>query len=322
LIFWLVTYSNGETKLSMDEVNKLGIVAHPLAEDIGLETGDKIIDISGKPISDFSQVVSSDVLLGENNYYTIDRNGERKEVPIPNDLYNKLSEDEDKSFIDPLQTFTVKEVQAQTPAAEIGLKEGDKIIGLNDSPIDFYNQFVTLAEQNANKEVALSILRNSDTLNLNTTLTEDGKLGFVIESGLNFDKIDLGLGQAFVLGSGRAFSVITDNIKGFKKIFSGQVKASKALAGPVGIAQKFYGGVWNWGRFWLITGMLSMALAFMNLLPIPALDGGHALILLYEMISGRKPSEKFMERTQQVGMVILLTLLVLIFFNDIVQGFF
>lgn len=322
LIFWLVTYSNGETKLSMDEVNKLGIVAHPLAEDIGLETGDKIIDISGKPISDFSQVVSSDVLLGENNYYTIDRNGERKEVPIPNDLYNKLSEDEDKSFIDPLQTFTVKEVQAQTPAAEIGLKEGDKIIGLNDSPIDFYNQFVTLAEQNANKEVALSILRNSDTLNLNTTLTEDGKLGFVMESGLNFDKINLGLGQAFVLGSGRAFSVITDNIKGFKKIFSGQVKASKALAGPVGIAQKFYGGVWNWGRFWLITGMLSMALAFMNLLPIPALDGGHALILLYEMISGRKPSEKFMERTQQVGMVILLTLLVLIFFNDIVQGFF
>lgn len=323
LIFWGVTYQNGESKLSMDEVNKMGVFAHPLAEEIGLKTGDKIINISGKPIDEYVDAFSSDVILGENNYYTVQRDSETKEIPIPNDLYDKISDDEySGNFIEPIQTFSVKEVQAETPAEEVGLKSEDKIIALNGTPITYYHEFTALTSENKSKEVNISVLRGADTLSLSPTLTEEGKLGFISEPGLNYEHIDLSVGQSLALGSSRAFSVITDNIKGFKKIFTGQVAASKALAGPVGIARKFYGGVWDWGRFWLITGMLSMALAFMNMLPIPALDGGHALILMYEIISGRKPSEKFMERTQQVGMVILLTLLVLILFNDTIQAIF
>ncbi|SOE21932.1 site-2 protease. Metallo peptidase. MEROPS family M50B [Spirosomataceae bacterium TFI 002] len=322
-IFWMVTYEKGDEKLSIDEVNKLGIVAHPLAEKIGLQTGDKIINISGKPVEEYSDIVSSEVLLGENNYYTVSRTEGTKEIPIPNDLYNQITENDERTeFIEPMTTFSVGEVSPGTPAEEIGLKEGDKIVGFNGSPISYYHEFKALANENGSKKVALNVLRGSDTLKLSPTLTEDGLLGFQSSPGLTYEHIDLSLGQAFGIGAGNAFSVITDNIKGFKKIFSGQVQASKALAGPVGIARKFYGGIWDWGRFWFITGMLSMALAFMNLLPIPALDGGHALILLYEMVSGRKPSEKFMERTQQVGMVILLTLLVLIFGNDIFQAIF
>jgi regulator of sigma E protease len=322
-IFWMVTYKNGEEKLPIQELNKLGIVAYPLAEKLGLKTGDKIIDISGKPIEEYSDIVSSEVLLGENNYYTVDRAGEKKEIPIPNDLYDQISEDDGRAqFIEPMTTFSVGEIQAETPADEVGLVEGDQIIAFNGKPINYYHEFKTLASENMAKKIDLKIKRGSDTLILAPTLTEEGLLGFLSNPGLKYEQIDLSLGQAFTMGSARAFSVITDNIKGFKKIFSGQVKANKALAGPVGIARKFYGGVWDWGRFWFITGMLSMALAFMNLLPIPALDGGHALILIYEMVSGRKPSEKFMERTQQVGMIILLTLLVLIFGNDIFQAVF
>jgi regulator of sigma E protease len=216
----------------------------------------------------------------------------------------------------------VGEVTEDSPAKEAGIQAEDRIITFNNQPITYYHQFTDLALANANKEVKLGILRSGDTLTVNPKLTEEGKLGFMAAPDLAYEHVELGLGESFGVGAGRAFSVITDNIKGFKKIFSGQVSAGKALAGPVGIARKFYGGVWDWGRFWLITGMLSMALAFMNLLPIPALDGGHALILLFEMISGRKPSEKFMERTQQIGMIILLSLLAWIMFNDTVQALF
>lgn len=113
-----------------------------------------------------------------------------------------------------------------------------------------------------------------------------------------------------------------DNIKGFGKIFRGEVSASKALSGPIGIAQNLFGGVWLWDRFWTVTGVLSMALAFMNALPIPALDGGHATILSYEIISGRKPSDRFLEGAQKVGMVILLGLMAFAIFNDVFKAVF
>ncbi len=322
LIFWLITYKNGENYLSMEEVNKKGIVAYPIAEEVGLKTGDKILNVSGKEIKYFSDLIDSDVILGENVYFTVKRDSNTLEVPLPNDLYEKLSDENSEGFIGALQTFRVGEVSEDTPASEIGLKAEDRLVSFNGKPITYYHEFTQLADENAGKEVKLGVLRGKDTLSLSPTLTEDGKLGFLAAPDLNYEHVDLGLGQAFGIGAGRALSVITDNIKGFKKIFSGQVSAGKALAGPVGIARKFYGGIWDWGRFWMITGMLSMALAFMNLLPIPALDGGHALILLFEMVSGRTPSEKFMERTQQIGMIILLSLLAWIMFNDTVQAIF
>lgn len=322
LIFWGMTYRAGDNFLSIKEVNRLGIVAHPIAEQIGLKTGDKIVNVSGKEIENFSEVMNSDVVLGENVYFTVERQGKTIEIPIPNDLYEKLSDEESEGFIDALETFSVGDVTPDTPAEEVGLKKGDRIVKFNGESVQYYHQFTTLAAKNKAKEVELAVKRGADTLVIKPTLSEEGKLGFLSVPDLNYEHVDLGVGQALAIGTKRAFSVITDNIKGFKKIFSGQVSAGKALAGPVGIARKFYGGVWDWARFWMITGMLSMALAFMNLLPIPALDGGHALLLLYEMISGRQPSDKFMERTQQVGMVILLSLLAWIMFNDTMQALF
>lgn len=322
LIFWGMTYKAGDNYLSMEEVNKLGIVAHPIAEEIGLKTGDKIVGVAGKKIENFSEAMGSDVVLGENVYYTVEREGRSIEIPIPNDLYEKLSDEESEGFIEAIQSFSVGEVIPDMPAEEAGLKEGDRIVSFNGEYIKYYHQFSDLAAKNSGKAVELGVKRGEDTITIKPTFTEDGKLGFQSVPDLNYSHTDLGIGEAFVMGSGRAFSVITDNIKGFKKIFTGQVSAGKAIAGPVGIARKFYGGVWDWTRFWMITGMLSMALAFMNLLPIPALDGGHAVLLVYEMISGKQPSPKFMERTQQIGMVILLGLLAYIMFNDTMQALF
>lgn len=322
LIFWILTYKTGDNYLSMNEVNKLGVFAYPTAEEIGLKTGDKVIDISGKKVENFSDLINSEVILGDNVYFTVMRDGEKVEVPLPNDLYEKLSDESNEGFLEPIQPFNVGDISPDSPAEEVGLKVDDKIVAINGQSVQYYHEYKAIADKNAGKEVDLKVVRGTDSLSLKPTLTSEGKLGFMSNSLLNFQHVDLSLGQSFGIGAGKALSVVTDNIKGFKKIFSGQVSAGKALAGPVGIARRFYGGVWLWSRFWLITGMLSMALAFMNLLPIPALDGGHAILLIYEMISGRKPSEKFMERTQQIGMIILLSLLAWIMFNDTVQALF
>ena len=133
-------------------------------------------------------------------------------------------------------------------------------------------------------------------------------------------KVSYNIGESLGLGSVKAFSVVWYNVKAFKKMFAGEVSASKSLSGPIGIA-RFFGGTWDWVNFWYITGLLSMILAFMNLLPIPALDGGHVIFLTWEIVTGRKPSDKFLENAQKVGMVLLLGIMTYAIFNDIVKLF-
>ncbi|NBP69006.1 MAG: RIP metalloprotease RseP, partial [Cytophagia bacterium] len=140
--------------------------------------------------------------------------------------------------------------------------------------------------------------------------------GFDFEEG----STKYGFGESLVLGTERAFGIVFTQLKAFRKLFSGELSFRKSMSGPIGIAQA-YGGDWDWERFWRMTGLLSMVLAFMNLLPIPALDGGHVVFLTYEMVSGRKPSDKFLEIAQKAGMIFLLGLMVFIFANDIVKLF-
>jgi regulator of sigma E protease len=167
----------------------------------------------------------------------------------------------------------------------------------------------------------LIVQRGSQEKTLTPTISEDGTLGFYPKSLLNYTAVEYSLGQAIAVGTQDAFGVVFNYVKGFGKIFRGEVSASKALSGPIGIARMF-GGVWDWGRFWSLTGLLSIVLAFMNALPIPALDGGHAVILSYEIISGRKPSDKFLENAQKVGMVLLLGLMAFAIFNDVWKAVF
>jgi len=142
-------------------------------------------------------------------------------------------------------------------------------------------------------------------------------LGFQPVSTLQTTQKTYPFGEAVAKGTEQAFDIVWLNIAGFGKMFKGELNPANAVQGPIGMAQSLFGAQWNWENFWRMTGVLSMALAFMNLLPIPALDGGHVVFLLYEMISRRKPNDKVLERAQMVGMALLLTLIVLVFFNDI-----
>jgi regulator of sigma E protease len=322
VIFVAIAYSNGDRFLSREEVNRFGIVAGELARQIGLQTGDKIVKVNGKDFDDFSEAVGSDVFLASNSNYTVERNGELVDIDIPNDFIEKLSEPEARgTFIRPAEPFEVGEVAAGYPAEEAGLKAGDRIVAINGRPIQFFHHLQQSLDSLKGQTAQLTVERDGQPVQLTSEVTAEGTLGFQAKSLLNYTVVDYTLGQALVVGTKEAFGVVYNNIKGFGKIFRGEVSASKALSGPIGIARMF-GGVWDWSRFWFLTGLLSMVLAFMNALPIPALDGGHSVILLYEIVSGRKPSDRFLENAQKVGMVLLLGLMAFAIFNDVWKAVF
>ena len=330
VIFIALTFSNGNNFISKEELNKNGIVALELGKQIGLKTGDKVVKVNGADYKSLADLRTSDVLLGENSSYTVLRDGQEIVVKIPSNFIEKLS-DKKAAFIEPMAAFKVAEVAAPEepgsqdgellPAFSAGLKAGDYITAVNGQPIRFYHEIKEVLAKEAGKAIRLAISRQGQSDTLSMVVSKSGQIGFIPELLIKTSHEDYTFAQSLSIGTGRAFSVISDNIRGFKKIATGDVSASKALSGPIGIAQMF-GGVWDWTRFWMLTGLLSMALAFMNILPIPALDGGHAIFLIYEMITGKPASEKVLERAQQVGMIILLALMAYTFGNDLFKAFF
>ena len=320
LIFIGVTAYTGENYIPIENA-KNGIYAGELAQELGLQTGDQIIAVNDQPIKEFDAIYNTDVFLGENASYTVLRDGEEIKIPIPSDFIGKLSDITNRtSFIIPLTSFKVGMVQPGSNAEKGGLLEGDSIIQIGRKEVLFFEQFTEDKMAFKGKVVPLKIIRNGETKTLNIEVDNDGRLGFIADVQNLFSHRNYSFIEAIPIGTGKAFSIVTDNIKGFSKIFKGDIAADKAIQGPIGIA-KMFGGTFNWLRFWNLCGMLSMVLAFMNLLPIPALDGGHAMLLSYEIFTGKKPSDKVIEYLQLAGMVILLSLMVFTFFNDIIKLF-
>lgn len=321
IIFVFMAYSNGESFLPKEELNKHGIIAFDLGQEIGLKTGDKILQINGEDYKKFSDLISPNVLLSNNAYYSVDRDGAKLNVDIPLGFLDSYT-DNKGSFITFRNPFKVGQVAMGTGADKGGLLRGDTFISINDSSVVYFDELQAQLRENAGKEIIAKVKGESGTERiLNLQVDEQGILGFSVESALNLSHNEFTFGEAASRGTEQAFSVVWVNIKAFGKIFKGEVSASKSLSGPIGIAQIF-GGTWDWNNFWRITGLLSMVLAFMNFLPIPALDGGHVVFLTYEIVSGRKPSDKFLENAQKVGMVLLLGLMGFAIFNDIFKAFF
>ncbi len=327
VIFIGLTYSYGESYIPIEEVNKYGIVAHELGEEVGFQTGDKVLAVNGNPISKLNDILDIEALTSGTGYYTVERNGERLDLSIPSGLYDKLSSKEAQGqFIEPAMPFKVGKIQKGSEAERGGLKEGDFITAIEGQPVRFFQELKPVLDENAGEKITLEVERKEEgsTASIRKTLemnvSEEGTLGFHVENLLAFEQVQYPLGQSIAKGTGNAFETLYLNVVGLGKMFSGEI-STKSMKGPIGIAQMF-GGTWNWEWFWKLTGILSMWLAFMNFIPIPALDGGHVAFLSYEMISGRKPSDTFLETAQKIGMVLLLALMVFVIFNDVFNTFF
>ena len=321
LIFWGLRYASGNNFVTLQEVNKQGIYAGKLAQEVGFKSGDKVLEINGKVPVHFDEIPQ--LIMEDEAKYTIQRNGETKEIILPAGFLDKLANGKKGEFIQEGLTFDVKEVsktEGGGGAYRAGLQVGDKFVGINGKSVKFYQEFKSILDENKEKKITALVDRNGIIDTLKMDVSKDGTVGFIINPLLKLTHEDYSIGQSFNAGFVEAFTVIGTNLKGFKKIFKGDVSASNAVSGPIGIA-KIFGGTWDWTKFWFLTGLLSMSLAFMNALPIPALDGGHALFLIWEMITGKTPSIKVQEIAQQVGTVILLGLMVFAFGNDIFKIF-
>lgn len=319
-LFILTTWIYGEEYLKTSEVNKRGIVAYDIAKKIGLQTGDKIVAINGQPFEDFNATLES--LLNSNSSFTVNRSGKDTVIHIPNDLLNRLTENEKKkTFIEPITPFQIEKVSPESIGGKAGMKAGDKVVSVNGAPAAYFHEFQQELKKNKNKEVDVVVLRDGKEVPLHAKLDSTGLMGVEVKGLLDFSTRNYTFWESVPRGTYLSFKVVGDQLKALGKIFRRELSASNSLGSFITMA-KAYSGKWDWSRFWRLTGMLSMILAFMNLLPIPALDGGHVMFLTYEIVTRRKPSEKFLENAQKVGMVILLSLMVFAIGNDLYRNIF
>ena len=319
IIFIVLAFVNGETYLTKEELNKNGIVAYDLGKQLGFQTGDRVLAINGKDFERFSDIMSPKLLLENDGYYTVERDGQEVRINLPNDFIGKITNRQSReSVISPRRPFSIASIVQKSNAALAGLEPGDRIIEMDGEMINYYDELTAFLATKKGEKVNLLIERSGAKKELTTQVTNEGTIGFYPQIELNFTKRDFKFFEAIGTGTSEGFLFLWLNIKGFKKIFSGDIDFRKSVMGPIGIMKQF-GGDWNWNRFWSLVAMLSMILAFMNFLPIPALDGGHVMFLTWEIISGREPSDRFLENAQKFGMIILLSLTVFFIANDIIN---
>jgi regulator of sigma E protease len=321
-IFWMLTFKFGETYIANSSVQS-GINPGVIGKEIGLKQGDRVLAVNGTKVIRFDELLSSKVLLG-NTTLTIERDGKAIDIKVPDNILNKVSDLGIDEFISraPLLTSTVDTVAKGRNAEKVGIQKGDRIVAVNGVPVKYNVDVSKELKKLKNRKFSLDAYRGQQLVHFDVATDSTGTIGI----GFNTDEIreetiKYGFFQALPIGAHQAWVSFTDNGKGIWKVLSGKIKADKAFSGPVAIAQKVYGGVWIWSHFWASTALISIALAFMNLLPIPALDGGHVVFLCVEMVKGKPLGEKFMETAQIVGFVMLLSLMVFVIGNDIFKAF-
>lgn len=318
----MLTYY-GEEYLPTNEVNKYGISADSLAQEMGFRNGDKIISLDNIYIDDF-QKIPMNLILNEAKTAQVVRDGKTIDIKFPEGSLSKLIKHKSPVFLTVRIPFIADRFSENSVAENAGMMKGDTVIGLNGNIVKYFSEFREEIQLHKNEEVIIDIKRNEDTLHLPMTLGEDGFIGVYPKGDLS-DFFDLKeqrytLVEAIPAGFKKTWNGIGNYLKQLKLLFSPEVKAYESIGG-FGTIASIFPPEWHWESFWRLTAFLSIMLAILNILPIPALDGGHVTFLMYEIIARRKPSDKFLEYAQIVGMVILFSLLIWANGNDIIRAF-
>ena len=317
----------GKTYLPTAEVNKYGIAVDSLGYELGFRDGDKILSVDGKYYEDFAKIPLQ-IIIDKAKTVEVEREGKNVVVELPEDATATLLSTQDAEFISTRLPFVIDSVADSiavngkmevSPARKAGLRKGDQIIGINDEATPYFHDFKNTIVKYRNQDLKLLALRARDTIALDMHLGEQPLIGATVKS---FDMAvkQYTFFQAIPAGFSETFSGLSDYWKQVKLIFSPKTKAYESVGGFISIG-KIFPETWIWSLFWRMTAFLSIALAVMNILPIPALDGGHILFLLVVIITRRKPSDKFMEVAETVGLILVLGLVILANGNDIIRLF-
>jgi regulator of sigma E protease len=321
LIYVFVLFAWGETYLPTANV-KYGIVTDSVGYDIGLRNGDKILTVDNRQIENFLEI-TTDIVLNNRKTIQVERAGQVLNIEIPKEYIPKMLKGKGQiNYRTPFGPYVIASFGKKSPAKTAGVLPGDELLGLDDKKFLYFDEFQKYLFDNKERPVVLNLLRKGENLNISVSTDSSGLLGIGRAGSLDqifeLKTLKYGFLQSFPAGIDKGFKTVADYLKQFKLIFSKNTKAYESLGGFITIGSIFP-GVWDWQIFWNLTAFLSIILAVMNILPIPALDGGHVMFLLFEVITGKKPSDKFLEYAQIAGMVLLLALLVFANGNDILR---
>lgn len=321
-IYSSLSYFKGETFHDNAKFEN-GVAVSDAGQKMGLKTGDKILKIDGKPAE---RMETSTINMLFANNATVLRDGKEVTFPINEDgVAAVLAQSEAKAYFSPRFPAVIDSLFHNGTAKAAGLLKGDKIVGVNGKPIAFFDELGPELDKYKNQNISLDIERNNAPQKIDVKVDNKGKIGFSTDTNVaqkEFEKSQVtkkySLLGAIPRGFQRTIDVLTMQIKQFKIVFNSKTQGYKKVSGPIGIIKQMPETI-NWEFFWSFTAMFSVWLAFLNLIPIPGLDGGHVMFTLWEMITGKPVPQKVLENAQMIGVIFLLGLMVLIFGNDIVK---
>ncbi len=330
IIYIGMAYSYGDQYIPMDSLKDgIFVTEKNIGDKAGIKTGDKILAIDGNEVKTFNSVFI-DLINGNN--ITIERNGKIIEKEIPVDFISTLLEDEDKvRFLNIRTPFIIGGVSEDSPNLDAGILENDEVVKIGSENVTYFDEAIDALKKYEGQSTTLSVKRSSGIKELMVKVTDSATLGVAI-APLTYEEMEnrnllkvetkkYSFLESIPAGINKGVDILTSYVKQLKKIFNPSTGAYKGVGGFAAIGNMFP-DTWDWAAFWSTTALISIILAFMNILPIPALDGGHVMFLLYEMVSGRKPSDKFLEHAQMVGFFLLIGLLLFANGNDVYKWLF
>jgi len=324
VIFSGMIMTNGKLVVPLENIDGLYVPEESILHEIGFRNNDKIVGVNGEEVPYFNDLVSASALTSENLNYQIIRNGEEITIPVASSFLDSI---QTRGFIDgtSIAPSIFSQIERGSPAAEAGLEVGDRVIAMNGEKVTTWLAFFNIVANNEEGvPLDLTIDRSGEILSFSITPNEDNKLGVGAPQTYQFGtRIEYGFFESIAAGWEETADQTTGIIQGFARMIKGDISVRQNLGGPIAIAEmtKQATDSNGWIGFWTITALLSITLAIMNILPIPALDGGHLVFLIYEGITRKEPTEKVRIIAQNIGFFVLVTLMIFVVFNDVIKLF-
>ena len=319
LIYMMILFVWGKNTLYTEEL-PLGMSPSAVAEEAGFGVGDQIINVDGKTLDNVFEINKLLFLRDVEQVTVKRRNGTQTTLDIPEGMGEKMFESGELMPLSPTTSTVLDSVIPNSPADLVGLQPGDRLISLNDQNIEYWNDLGAIIKGKGKQEITLIIERERSRQTLQFSTDEEGTIGVYPKYPVvNFNNEKLSLGESIVEGFDYGYWTLYDYVSQFQYIFT---KKGASQLGGFGAIGNMFPDTWDWKGFWASTALISIILAFMNILPIPALDGGHVMFLVYEIVTGRKPNDKFMEYAQMFGFFLLMALVLFANGNDLYRLIF